>query len=267
MKAVFDIGGTSIRVAPALGDGIGDVRKIPTPKEPQEGIAALVALAREIAGEEPIEAAACGFPGVVAGGIIHYAPNLPAWKGSALASELSRALGAPVGVENEGDMAALGESRRGAGKGFRVVAYAGIGTGIGCGRVVDGKIDGGVYDFEAGHQIVDVNGNKTFEELVSGRAFEKRYGVHPGKAPREGYEEMTPVLAAGLYNMMLHWSPEVFVLGGSMMNEENGYRLGEVVSAVARLPGVYPKLPEFRAAVLNDAAGPHGAAALLEAKQ
>src|SRR3989338_4616280 len=256
MRIAFDIGGTSMRTARIENGGVGEVRKIPTPKNPKEGIKALANLARECAGEEGIEAAAGGFPGVVGKGVIRYAPNLPEWKGVALAE--------PAEVLNDGDCAALGEAAYGAGRGARIVAYAVIGTGIGCGRVVDGRIDGCVYDFEAGHQIVDAKEGRELEDLVSGRAFEKRYGVHPSKAPREGYAEMTPVLAAGIYNMILHWSPEIFVLGGGMMNEDNGYRLADVASALKRFSSPYPKLPELRLAERKDTAGLWGALALMQ---
>ena len=264
MKIVFDIGGTSMRAARATSDGIGEARKIPTPKNPKDGIQALANLVRECAGGEKIEAAAGGFPGVMGGGAIQYAPNLPEWKGAALAEELAHALEAQAEVLNDGDCAALGEAAYGAGRGARIVAYIGIGTGIGCGRVVGGRIDGGVYDFEAGHQIVDAKEGRELEELVSGRAFEKRYGVHPSKAPREGYAEMTPVLAAGIYNMILHWSPEIFVLGGGMMNEDNGYRLADIALALKSFSSPYPKLPELRLAERKDTAGLWGALALMQ---
>ena len=264
MKIVFDIGGTSMRVATVVADRVSEARKIFTPQDPKEGVKALVNLMRECAGDESIEAAARGFPGVVVGGAIQYAPNLPEWKGVMLAKELTRALEAPVEVLNDGDCAALGEAVYGSGRGARIVAYVGIGTGIACGRIIDGRIDSGVYDLEAGHQIVDAKGGRELEELVSGRAFEKRYGVHPSKAPREGYVEMTPILAAGLYNMVLHWSPEVFVLGGGMMNENNGYRLLDIASALKRFSSPYPKLPELRLAEHKDASGLYGALALMQ---
>src|SRR3989338_351424 len=259
MRIAFDVGGTSMRVARIENGGIGEARKIPTPKNPREGVKALANLARECAGEEKVEAVAGGFPGVIGGGAIQYAPNLPEWKSIALAEELAHALGTQAEVLNDGDCAALGEAVYGAGRGARIVAYIGVGTGIGCGRVVDGRIDGGVYDFEAGHQIVDAKEGRELEELVSGRAFEKRYGVHPSKAPREGYAEMTPVLAAGIYNMILHWSPDMFVLGGGMMNENNGYRLADIASALGRFSSPYPKLPELRLAERKDTARPRGA--------
>lgn len=263
MKIVFDIGGTSTRVARRAEDGLGDIRKVPTPQRPEEGIPALAKLIRECAGSEPLEAAAGGFPGVMADGTIHYAPNLPKWKGVDLSAELSNLLEVSVEVMNDADCAALGEASRGAGVGFRVVAYVGVGTGIGCGRIVEGRIDTGAYDLEAGHQIIDARSGEALEELASGRAFEKRFGVHPREAPRRGYVEMTPILSAGLYNMVLHWSPEVLVLGGSMMNEDNGYRLRDIGTALERFPKVYPKLPPLRAALLKDEAGLYGAMMLL----
>jgi predicted NBD/HSP70 family sugar kinase len=264
MKVIFDIGGTSMRVACASEIDIGAELKIPTPQNPSDGVVALAKLANACAEGKPVEIVAGGFPGVISGGgAIRYAPNLPLWKGFLLAEELSRALAAPARVANDGDAAALGEAVYGAGRGQRIVVYVGIGTGIGCGRIVDGRIDGGVYDFEAGHQIVDAKEGKELEELVSGRAFEKRYGVHPSKAPREAYVEMTQILSVGLYNMMLHWSPDILVLGGSMMNEENGYRLRDIGVALQRFSSPYPKLPELRIAEHKDTSCLYGALALM----
>ena len=111
---------------------------------------------------------------------------------------------------------------------------------------------------------MDVKEGRELEELVSGRAFEKRYGVHPSKAPREGYAEMTPVLAAGIYNMILHWSPEIFVLGGGMMNEDNGYRLADIALALKGFSSPFPKLPELRLAERKDTAGLWGALAFMQ---
>ena len=101
MRIAFDIGGTSMRTARIENGGVGEVRKIPTPKNPKEGIKALANLARECAGAEGIEAAAGGFPGVMGWGAIQYAPNLPEWKGAALAEELAHALEAQAEVLND----------------------------------------------------------------------------------------------------------------------------------------------------------------------
>ena len=58
MKIAFDIGGTNMRVALVSEDGIGDVRKIPTPRDPKEAVAKLAELARDAAAGKAIRAAA-----------------------------------------------------------------------------------------------------------------------------------------------------------------------------------------------------------------
>lgn len=263
MKIAFDIGGTNMRVAVASASGLGEITKIPTPQEPEEGIKTLAELARQCVKGEKIEAAAGGFPAEIIHGIVQGSPNLPKWNGVELVKKLGEALdGISVRVENDADLAALGEATYGAGYGKRVVAYIGIGTGVGGGRIIDGKIDTGAYGLEPGHQIVDATGFKDLESFVSGRAFEKSYGMHPKDAPRQAYEMMTPILAVGLRNTILHWSPEVLVLGGSMVVGVNGYALAEIEDAFTRLPSV-PRMPELKMALLKDAAGLEGARALL----
>lgn len=256
-----------MRVARVEQNGLGEVKKVPTPQEPREGIERLAELVRKCADGERVEAVAGGFPGAVLEGAVRGAPNLPKWEGFALEKELSHVFGgSPVIVRNDADFAALGEAVYGAGTGARVVGYVGIGTGVGGGRVVDGKIDSGTYGLEPGHQIIDARELKDLEALVSGRAFEERFHMHPKNAPREAYEEMTRILSVGLYNTIAHWSPEVLVLGGSMMNDENGFRIREVEHALRNLPNRIPRIPEFRPALLKDAAGLHGARALLTSR-
>ncbi len=259
---VFDIGGTSLRVGLALHDGVGETVKVPTPQSPDEGVRVLAELILSVAGKD-VRGIAGGFPGVLENGVVRFAPNLPEWVDVKLAALLEEKLGAPAEVENDADLAALGEAVYGAGKGARVVAYLGIGTGVGTGRVVDSAIESGVFDLEAGHQILDAREGATLEGLVSGSAILRRFGVRPEHAPRELFDELTPVLAAGLHNAIVHWSPEVLVLGGSLMNEETGFRLAEVSAALGRIPSPYPRLPHIALAERGDAAGLYGALALL----
>ncbi len=261
----FDIGGTSLRVALVTDGGLGEVRKVSTPQDPKEGIAALTALIREVAGNEEIKAIAGGFPGTILEGVVIDAPNLPKWKDLSLGRALSEVMpGTSISLANDADMAGLGEAIYGAGKGKRVVAYVGIGTGVGGGRIVDGTVDAGVYGLEPGHQIIDAKDTNDLESLVSGKAFEKRFGVSPKDAPRSAYDEMTPILTIGLYNTIVHWSPEVLVLGGSMIVGVNGYSVESVnegLTALCAKRGWHA--PDVTMASLGDAAGLHGARALL----
>lgn len=261
---VFDIGGTSTRVARADESGISQKRAVATPADPEEGMRALTELAREAAGSETIEGIAGGFPGVVQDGRILLDPNLPKWIGFPFSEKLSALIGAPVRVRNDADLAALGEAVYGGGQGSRIVAYVGVGTGVGTGRVVDGRVDDARFGFEAGHQILDVQGKRSLEDIVSGHAVSARFGCHPKDAPRAAYEERAPYLAAGILNIVLAWSPDVVVLGGSMVNEENGFRMADVVSSLASFSHPLPELPPIRKSTLAGESGLHGARALLK---
>ena len=88
---------------------------------------------------------------------------------------LSQVAGAPVVVENDGNVAALGEALRGAGVGFNPVFYVTLGSGVGGGLVVDGRIYHGAKPGEAeiGHVRLDRNGT-IVEERCSGWAVDAR---------------------------------------------------------------------------------------------
>ncbi len=264
MTIGFDIGATNTRVASVSTQGLGRVAKKPTPKDPLEALALLSTLCIETASGDHIERVIGGIPGIPGkDGEVLNAPNLPKWKGFPLGADLSELLGVPVRVFHDTDLGALGEAHYGAGKGAEVLAYVAVGTGVGVSRIIRGKIDIAAFALEAGHQILDVQRRRALEEMISGLAISERFGMHPKDVPRSAYDELTPTLAVGLYNMILHWSPHVLVLGGSMMNEKNGFRVGDVVKALHTLPKFFPEFPEVRAGVLGDSAGLHGARAVL----
>lgn len=265
MRLVFDIGGTNVRVASAANGEISEVHRGSMPQDADSGLQMLVSLAKECARSDPesVHEIFGGFPGTVDenGTVLGSAPFHTAWIGINLHERLHKLFpAARIRIENDANLAALGEAVRGAGRGARIVAYIGIGTGVGCGRIVGGRIDRGRFELEAGHQIIDLQNFRDLESFVSGSAVAKKSGVHPSQAPRALYDQLTPTLAVGVYNMIVHWSPDVVVLGGSMMNEENGFRLADIDAVFKRIPPLYPTLPELRRAALGDSNGLIGAA-------
>lgn len=116
-------------------------------------------------------------------GIIINPPNVPCWRNYPLAAEISRRYRLPVKIENDANAAALAEVLWGAGKGFAKVFYLSIGTGIGTGLVLDGKIYNGRTGAapEGGHVSIDYRGpvcscgkRGCIEVYVSGPAIAKR---------------------------------------------------------------------------------------------
>jgi glucokinase len=93
-------------------------------------------------------------------GIVLNPPNLPCWRNFPLAEKIVELYHVPVKVDNDANAAALAETRWGAARGFHYVFYATIGTGIGTGIVLDGRIYHGNTGAagEGGHVSIDYHG-------------------------------------------------------------------------------------------------------------
>lgn len=185
-----DLGGTHLRAA--LVDAAGTVSSRhdrPTPRSATtpEILTTIADLIEEVAGcAETRPLAAClGTPGLIdaEGGVVIIAPNIPGFRNLALAPLLAQRTSLPVFIENDASAAALGEHRFGAGKGTRHLLHATLGTGIGGGIVIDGKLYRGARGLagEIGHVVVDIAGPRCncgsrgcLEALVSGVAFAER---------------------------------------------------------------------------------------------
>ena len=116
-------------------------------------------------------------------GLILNPPNVPCWRNFPLADEISRKYKVPVKVDNDANAAALAEALWGAGRGYRNIFYATLGTGIGTGIIFDGRIYHGRTGAagEGGHVSVDYRGPLCgcgkpgcIEVFASGPAIAKR---------------------------------------------------------------------------------------------
>ncbi len=87
-------------------------------------------------------------------------PSMPGWDNVDIWEPLRAAFNKPLYIDNDANMGALGESRLGAGRGCTDMAYVKIGTGIGCGLIINGRIYGGHQGSagELGHLTIDENG-------------------------------------------------------------------------------------------------------------
>jgi glucokinase len=125
-------------------------------------------------------------------GVILNPPNLPYWRNFPLAAKISKSYGVPVVVDNDANAAALAEAQWGAGRGYRNIFYATIGTGIGTGIVFDGRIYHGRTGSagEGGHMSIDYRGPRCgcgklgcIEALAAGPAIAKRARAKLAAAP------------------------------------------------------------------------------------
>lgn len=257
MYIVFDIGGTNMRVAAAHDKDLAEIKKVPTPQDPKEAIAALVTMARELAGGEAITAVGGSIRGTIVDGVFQADKRLPRWQGTRIADEISNALGAPVYIGHDTAVIGLGEVHRGAGRGSKICAYITVSTGVGGDKIEDGKIDVTTFNPEIGRALID---GVELEDLVSGAAVERKFGIPPRElASIDERNKLADILAEGLYNTVVHWSPDTIVLGGSMIVGVNPIPIDRVrESLYKRLEGVYPTPPKVVIAELGDNGGLYG---------
>lgn len=220
MIGVFDVGGTQTRFVFSK-DGKTFAGEPVFEKTPQVFEEAIELFTRLIAGQQ-CDMIIVGVPGPLDAqkAVLERAPHLPEWVGKPLKSELEHALRTKVYIENDAALGALGEAHAGAGKGYAIVGYLALGTGVGGARIVDGMIDKSTYGFEPGHQIVgrsDAGDVRTLQYYVGGASLEQRYGKKPFDIDDVSvWEEVTEYLAIGLANTIVHWSPGIVVFGGSI---------------------------------------------------
>jgi predicted NBD/HSP70 family sugar kinase len=250
----IDIGPTKTRLA--IADVRGErlahrVVATPTNRDPA---ALLLRLAREVRTlfsetRLPIGrllAVGAGAPGAVdrtRGVVIALAPNLKGWSQVPMARVLRRALGAPVVVENDVNLAILGEHWRGAARGHETCAFITVGTGIGAGIMVQGQLHHGQH-FVAGEIALmcmgpqfadtDFGARGCLETLAGLKAIAARWShadrvKHDGwvrslfDAARDGDEsarrivdDTAKLIAIATANVSIVLDPSLIVLGGAL---------------------------------------------------
>lgn len=278
MYILFDIGGTKTRVAASK-----DLRtysepiKFETGEMYREGMQLFTDAISKVAGGEVIDALAGGIRGPLnheKTGIVSETKLLD-WVGRNIVGDLTKKFGAPVYLENDTAIVGLGEAVYGAGKGHAIVAYHTVSTGVGGARIIDGKIDTATVGFEPGHQELDIDRSvlghavkHTLQNLISGEALEKRRGVKPYQIVQEDpvWDELAGYLAFGLKNTIVYWSPDIIVLGGSMIVGDPRIFLEDIVRHTKEVLGELVPCPPIVDASLKDEGGLYGAMALLEQK-
>lgn len=262
--ASIDLGGTKIAAAIARADGrILAEGRVPTNSHegPAGVLTRMASLVRDLAarvGDRPA-AVGVGVPGLVDvdTGVTRFLPNLAGqWRGVPVGDPLSRALGCPVFLLNDARMATLGEFVYGRGRSAQTMVFLTIGTGIGGGIVVDGKLRLGPLGAagEVGHQTLLPDGplcgcgnRGCLEALASGPAlvgegvrllqcglaptlFDMVSGNPASVTPKEmaaaaragddavgdAIERTATWLGIGVANLVTTLHPDLVILGGSV---------------------------------------------------
>lgn len=286
----IDLGGTKIAAA-LCGDQFGEpLWRTRVPTETGRGptgligqLAGLIAEGRDRA-SGPITIG-LGLPGSIdpANGLVRNCV-LPWLDGVALPAELSAAAGSPVALVNDADAFALSEAQLGAGRGHRMVLGLTLGTGVGGGLAIDGKLWTGRHGIagEIGHACLERGGRSCYcgrrgciEQYLSGTALERRYAelcgteraladIHERNlaggdaAARLVMQELVEAFGLALGSLVNLLDPDVIVLGGGVSRLPLLYDQGvrAVAAQAMAMPFTTPVLP----GALGDASGVFGAA-------
>ena len=159
----IDVGGTATKIGRVDRSGrLLDLEEKPTVTVSAEAFFdALAAMVGDL-GKENASGIGLGLPGLRSKrtGVVDFSPNLPFLNGINVEQILSARVGLPVVGRNDADMSAWGEFACGAGVGASDLACITLGTGVGCGLILNGLPYSGHsgYAGEAGHMIVDPDG-------------------------------------------------------------------------------------------------------------
>jgi predicted NBD/HSP70 family sugar kinase len=276
MYILFDIGGTKTRIAGSEDlHTLADIVKFDTPPMYADGLQTVCEGIKKISQGKPIQGIAGGIRGPLnheKTGIVSET-KLHDWVGRTIASDLNRAFGCDVHLENDTALVGLGEATFGAGKGYDIVAYHTVSTGVGGARFVHGALDRASVGFEPGHQVLDIDRtilgahiSPTLENLVSGTALELRRGKKPYEIDQSDHvwDQLASYLAYGLKNTIVYWSPDVIVLGGSMIVGDPRILLSAIQEHTKEVVGDLLPCPPIVDAALKDEGGIYGAMALIK---
>jgi fructokinase len=268
----IEAGGSKFKCAAGSGPDDAEIAEFPT-TTPQETIGRVGEFFRA---REPVESI-----GIASFGPIDPNPESPTygyitstpkrgWRDFDFAGTVRRVLGTPVAFDTDVNAAALAESRWGAAVGLRNFLYVTVGTGIGGGALVDGRLLHGRLHPEMGHLRVPHDpvrdpfaGNCPYhgdclEGLAAGPAIQTRWGA-PGHLLPDGHPAWdleAEYLALGIMSWTCVLSPERIVLGGGVMQRAELFpkirvRLSELLNGYLEAPEIVPPKLGTRAGVLG----------------
>ena len=280
----IDLGGTHMRAAVVDEDGRLLAHRVePTPHQ-IDSLDGLIQLSAEVIAKRSLSHAVVGVPGPVdyGRGRMLYAPNLgTGWLEHLTAGGLSQALGVPVWLANDADLAAVGEAGFGAGRNFEDFVYITVSTGVGAAAIMGHQLVHGLRSaLEIGHTVVDWEAEarreaSTVEELASGTAIAHQavaIGLPADSAQvvalahrgdiraQQIVDRASAVAAVAVLNLCQLLAPQAVILGGGV--GLSGTLTDPISDLLGRkVDGPLGRLPELLLADLGDDAALAGSAA------
>lgn len=303
-----DFGGTFVKMAKVTSRGEITARSKISTRDVSGQEAWLEAVGRGLKqmGAKPADMAGIGVgvPGFVdyKKGFIYNLPNVPGWKSVRLASMLKKKFGLRARVDNDVNVMALGECAFGAGRDYQHAVFVTLGTGVGGGLLINGKLYRGAYSMagEMGHVSIQMDGIKSpqgrggLEQYVGNRRIVERavQAIRQGRKSlisdlvkgnlsavtpetiseaakkgdelaRETFDFVADCIATAFASVTYLIQPQVFIVGGGVA--QSGSVLFDPLRRhlAQRLSPYFAERIEIKLAKLGNDAGVIGAATLV----
>src|SRR5690606_37698855 len=230
MTIGVDLGGTNIRAGIRSGDTVKGFKQVSLrDKDSLDGtLQQLKDLIRPLISSE-IESIGIAVPSVVDAekGIVYNVVNIPSWERVELKTILEAEFGLPVAVENDANCFALGEHRHGKAKGLQNVVGVTLGTGVGSGLILDGKIYRGSNGGAGGVGYLNYR-NRDFEFYGGSFFFDEVHGTNALDVYNEAVDgkpnalriwEVYGMNIGNLVKSLVYsYDPYAIVFGGTITN-------------------------------------------------
>ncbi len=302
-----DIGGTQLRAAAYKSDQFQPInhKRVPTKANEPNTLGRLINLIEDIWPQnEQVDAIGVSIPGPVDPhtGIIMFTPNIKEWHEFPFTEKITEHFGIPCHVDNDANLACLGEWKFGAGRGHRNVLYFTVSTGVGGGVIINDRLLQGHHGLaaELGHSTIQVDGplcgcgkRGHLESFSSGTGIE-RFVAEQLKAGRESvlnpekknsaymiseaakqgdalsieaYSTAGKYLGIGVANFLHTFNPSIVIFGGGV--SQSGPLLFDSFHVSLKESVIHPRYLEglvIARVELGDDSGLLGARALAELK-
>lgn len=223
-----DLGGTNVRVGLVENDSLTKVESVPIAKSDNaiDVVDDITNLIKKISSDKVL-GIGIGVPSVVdvERGIVYDVQNIPSWKEVPLKNILEKKFGVPVYVNNDANCFAVGEKYFGKGKNYANIVGLIVGTGLGAGLVINGKLYAG-RNCGAGEFGCVQFKDKNYEYYCSGQFFANEYhttgeelSVMAKRGDREAMDVFSKFganLGEAMKLIMYSVDPEIIILGGSV---------------------------------------------------
>lgn len=265
----IDIGGTNLKVGivDCQGNVVARLSQPVGGDKSSEGVVGQIAALVEGLRQKspgPVLAIGCGVPGIVnfERGIVYNSPNFPLWREEPIVEMIRQRIALPLTLDNDANMHAIGEACFGAGKDHCNMVLLTLGSGIGGGLILDGKVFHGDRGFagEVGHIVVEpggvpcgCGGRGCLEQYAASHGFgtflgrmsdnERKAFLKDARVPLDGitpevvarladggnkvairlWEEFGGYLGIGIATLINVLGVETFVIGGGITKSWNRF--------------------------------------------